>query len=65
MNKIWYAVMLDKEDSDWGTGSRNLDEALSRAREYRTNGYADAYVAVIEEGDYDAVCVDEIHDLDA
>ena len=64
-NNIWYAVMMDKEDSDWGTGSFDLNEAMNMVREYRANGYSDAYIAVIDENDgYGAVCIDEIHDLE-
>lgn len=61
--KLWYAVMRDKEDTDWGTGSYNYNEARDKALEYRANGDPDAYIAVIKEG-FDSVCVDEIHDLE-
>lgn len=54
----WYAVMENKDDDDWGTGSYNFHEAVSMARKYGP----DAYIAVIEEGN-DKVCVEEIHDL--
>lgn len=63
MKKIWYAVMSNREDNDWGTGSYDLDEAKSIAREYRAGGNAEAYIAMIEEGD-DPTCIDEITDLD-
>lgn len=62
--KKWYAVMMDREDNDWGVGSYDLCESLRKAREYRANGYAEAYVAVIEESAHDAVCVEEIHDIE-
>lgn len=61
--KLWYAVMRDREDTDWGTGSYDLDEAKATARKYRALGETEAYVAVIEEGD-DPTCIDEIHDID-
>lgn len=61
--KLWYAVMKDREDTDWGTGSHDLDEAKAMARKYRALGDEDAYVAAIEEGD-DPTCIDEIHELD-
>lgn len=61
--KTWYAVMMDREDNDWGTGSYNMEEAIEKARKYRELGEAEAYVAVIEESEHDAVCVDEIHDI--
>ena len=62
--KLWYAMMMDLEDTDWGTGSYNLNEALEMARRYHANGYTNAYVAVIEESKHDSVCVEEIHDID-
>lgn len=63
MNRIWYAVMRDLEDNDWGTGSFDLDEATQRVKQMRADGEPDAYIAVIDNGD-DPVCVDEIHDFD-
>ena len=27
MSNKWYAVMIDHEDDDWGTGSYDLEEA--------------------------------------
>lgn len=60
---LWYAVMRDNEDADWGTGSYDLDGAKAMARKYRALGNAEAYVAVIEEGD-DPTCIDGIHDID-
>lgn len=35
---LWYAVMRDTEDTDWGAGSYDLDEAKAMARKYRTLG---------------------------
>lgn len=63
MKKIWYAVMSNREDNDWGTGSYDLGKAMRMVREYRAGGDAEAYIAVIEEGD-DPTCIDEITDLD-
>ena len=61
--KLWYAVMRDLEDSDWGTGSYDLDEARAKVAELREDGYADAYIAVIDmHNEADPVCVEEIHD---
>lgn len=31
-NKKWYAVLLN-EDDDWGTGSRDFEEAKEMAKE--------------------------------
>lgn len=50
----WYAVMRDDEDTDWGYGSFDYDEALEMLRPY-VNGY----IVKVEEGD-DPVAVDEI-----
>lgn len=54
-NKIWYAVMKDHDDDDWGTGSYDLEEAEAKCREYGP----EAYIAAIEEGD-NPVCIEEI-----
>lgn len=51
----WYAVMMDNDDNDWGTGSYNLSEAKEMVRKY-----PEGYIAVIDEGNGDPVCVDEI-----
>ena len=51
---FWFAVQKDRDDSDWGTGSYELGEAMAMARE---GGYE--LIAVIEDG-CDPVCVDEI-----
>ena len=53
--KLWYAVMRDREDNDWGTGSYNLEEAREMVKRY-----PEGYIAVIDEGDGDPICVDEI-----
>lgn len=53
--KLWYAVMRDNEDDDWGTGSYNIDEAKEMVK-----AYPEGYIAVIDEGDGDPICVDEI-----
>lgn len=53
-NNYWYAVMMDNDDTDWGTGSYDLDEAKRMVAEY-----PEGYIAVIKEGN-DPVCVDEI-----
>ena len=55
MKNLWYAVMRDNEDNDWGTGSYNIDEAMEMVK-----AYPEGYIAVIDEGDGDPICVDEI-----
>lgn len=60
--KYWYAVMMDREDNDWGTGSFDLDEAMTMVKKY-----PDGYIAVIDANydddgvaHSDGVCIDEI-----
>lgn len=55
----WYAVMKDADDTDWGYGSYDLDEAKEMAR----NCGDEAYIAVIREGD-DPVCIEELRQED-
>lgn len=58
----WYAVISDKESTDWGSGSYDLKEAKEYAKTI------DAYsIAVINEGFFsndDTLCIDEIYDFD-
>ena len=60
--KIWYAVLTDNNDNDWGTGSAIERETVEMARKYRENGYPDAYVAIIADS-ADPVCIGEIRDI--
>lgn len=61
--RIWYAVVLDPEDIDWGTGSFDKDEAIRMCLDYREDeDYKDAYIAVIDDGP-DPVCIDVIKDF--
>ena len=55
-SRIWYAVMQDRQDDDWGTGSRDLEEAKRMCRSYGP----EAYIAVIDESNDDPICVEEI-----
>lgn len=61
---IWYAVMRDHEDTDWGMGSYSLHEAKCKARSLRASGCGDAHIAVVEESKHDKVVINLIHDLD-
>ena len=56
--KKFYAVMADRDDTDWGTGSYSLDKAIEMVKE-KKDVYPDGYIAVIEMGP-DPICVDEI-----
>ena len=58
---MWYAVMQNMEDSDWGFGSRDLVVAKAMAQNYNSDGCA--YIVVVDDG-ADPVAVDEIHDID-
>ena len=64
MKKIWYAVLRDNEDNDWGYGSYNKREAAKMVRKLRREVNPDAYIAIIEVADeYNSICVGEIHDI--
>ena len=66
VHEHWYAVMMDSEDTDWGTGSYNLDEAKEMLDKEL---HPDGYIAVIrgcynrdDEPTVDPVCVDKIYE---
>ena len=46
-NSKWYAVMMDRSDSDWGTGSFDRAEA-ERMVVKNLDIYPDGYIAIIE-----------------
>lgn len=61
-NKYWYAILMDKEDADWGTGSFDRDEAKQMLAQY-----PDGLIAVIDGGynedgepTSDPICIEEI-----
>lgn len=53
--KYWYAVMRDNDDADWGTGSYDLKAAKEMVKEY-----PDGYIAIIDEGNENPVCIGEM-----
>lgn len=55
----WYAVLRDKEDQDCGTGSYDKAEAIKMA-ENQKEDYPETYIAVIDNQNSDAFCVDTI-----
>ena len=57
---LWYAIMMDNEDDDWGTGYRSLEEAEKRIEELKASGCEEAYIAVIDETTGNPVCIEEI-----
>lgn len=61
--KIWYAVLRDNEDQDWGTGSYDKAEAIEMVKAWRKDGNHEAHIAVIDETNDDPFCLDEIRDI--
>ena len=65
-NKIWYAILMDQNDDDLGSGSYDPDTANQILKHMRAGGLNDAYIAVISESiDDDGnvknwCCIDEI-----
>lgn len=57
--KIWYAVMKDRDDTDWGYGSIDLEEA----KQMTIDCGSEAYIAVIDDGE-DPLCIGEIEQED-
>ena len=57
--KLWYAVLVDEYDSDWGTGSEDLETAKEMVREFG----GDAYIAIIADGP-NPVCIGTIKEED-
>lgn len=55
MEKLWYAVMRDRDDQDWGTGSDTIEEAMEMAHNMNAE-----YIAVIAGEGNEAICVAEI-----
>lgn len=63
MTKLWYALMTDNDDTDWGTGTFDREEAIEKVKTWRNGPYPDAYIAVIDDG-ATPVCIDEIRTFD-
>lgn len=61
---IWYALMKDRNDTDWGTGTRNKQEAIEMAKAWRQDGYQESYIAVIDESGNEPMCIEEIRDFE-
>lgn len=58
-NKFWYAVMENREDWDWGTGSHDFQEAI-RMSKRNFGDSPDQLIAVIDESGNEPMCVREI-----
>lgn len=59
-NKLWYAVLMDKDDNDWGYGSFNEEEAYKMVKPFIKDG---GYIAVIDDSN-DPICIKEIHEFE-
>ena len=55
-DNVWYAVIKDKYDNDWGFGSYSYKEAVEILRR---KGWVDGSIVSISEG-HDPVAIDEI-----
>lgn len=58
--KLWYAVLRDREDNDWGYGSKYRTTAEKMAMDMESD---DAYIAVIDD-ENDPICIGEIEQGD-
>lgn len=63
MKKIWYAVMRNTEDNDWGYGSYNKREAAKMVRKLRRDGYPEAFIEIVKETESGNLSVGRIHDV--
>lgn len=59
--KLWYAVMIDNEDTDHWCGFWDKERAIEKAKQTRRLGYPDAYVAVVTPDD--DFTIEEIRDF--
>lgn len=50
VDPAWYAIEMDEDDNDWGTGSFDYAEAVAMAKRMEAK-----YIAVIRLGD-DPIC---------
>lgn len=57
MKKLWYAVLENEDDNDWGYGSFSLNEAKEMCLKLESK---DSYIAVVEDDGYDSLCIAEI-----
>ena len=53
-NRLWYAILTDREDNDWGCGSFDYDEAVEMAK------FRDCTIIAVIDGEE---CIDEITDF--
>lgn len=46
--KIWYAVVLDDTDLDWGTGSFDRAKAEEMVEHFKASSWTDAHIVRID-----------------
>lgn len=61
VNHLWYAVMRDRNDDDWGYGTPYYHDALLMLKPFFCNDPT-AYIAVIDDSNpANPTCIDELH----
>lgn len=60
--KLWYAILRDEEDNDWGSGSFDKDEAISmaKAQNFKQIAVVDADYDDEGNGTTDPLCIEII-----
>ena len=57
---IWYAILYDSDDTDYGYGSYNFEDAKSKLGSFIEGGYDEAHIAVIDMSGHEATCIDTL-----
>ncbi len=57
---IWYAVMYDSDDTDYGYGSYDFEDAKSKLESFVEGGYKDANIAVVDMSGREPMCIDTL-----
>lgn len=62
MKKLWYSILKDREDNDWGSGSFDKDEAIEMAKRNDCKLIAVIDANYDEEGNpiTDGLCIKEM-----
>lgn len=62
--ELWYAVLRDREDNDWGSGSFDYEEAVQMAKERNAELIAVIRTGFFEPEGYipagDPICIEEL-----
>ena len=49
---IWYAIMFDRDDTDWGYGSYNLETAKEKLDAIRSDlNWPESYILAVRDGE--------------